>query len=360
MKKVKRNTAVLFIRDRLPYLVTGIVIIVFGAALMIIDKARLRKGINDTDTTMYFIIVALFFICVWLVVDYIRQRIYYQQVSMAIECSGELQAAAIVQSTVTQEQRLAVRLLEQQQTTYLNELRNFRRQQEIHNHFVLQWVHHMKTPVSVMDLLMQEALQQMPYTEQEQHQFVSNMKDEAERMTKGLEMLLYSARIDKFEFDLHIKRIAIHDLIRDVIIAHKRLCIRHSITPQIDGEAWVETDIKWMTFVLNQLVSNAIKYSKGISGSKRLTFQMKQTANEVKLSVIDEGIGIPSHDLPRVFDPFFTGENGRAAEESTGMGLYLAQQVCHRLGHRLNVRSEEGSGTTFTVSFETKSIQRLD
>ncbi|MCR8842302.1 sensor histidine kinase [Paenibacillus sp. SC116] len=360
IKKVKRNSAALFVRDRSSYILTGIAIIALGVTIMKLDKARLSKGINDTDTPVYFMVVSLFFIGVWLAVDYIRQRTYYRQVSMAIEHSGEMQATAMVHSTVTQEQRLVARLLEQQRTAYLNELRSYYRQQEMHNHFVLQWVHNMKTPVSVMDLLMQEASQQMPYTEQEQHQLISNMKDEADRMTRGLEMLLYSARLDKFEMDLHSKQVPLHELIRDVIIAHKRLCIRHSITPNIVGEAWIETDMKWLTFVLNQLVSNAIKYSKGKSGPKRLTFQIEQSASEVKLTIVDEGIGIPPHDLPRIFDPFFTGENGRSVEESTGMGLYLAKQVCDRLGHNLTVRSEVGKGTTFIVAFEPRSIHRLE
>ncbi|WP_281167990.1 sensor histidine kinase [Paenibacillus assamensis] len=309
-KQGTHSTAVLFIRDRLLFFLTALVIIVLGVVLMELDRVRLSKGINDIGTTTYFIIVSLFFIGVWLVIDFIRQRAYYRQLHIAIEHPPVMQAAAIIQSTVTQEQRLVARLLEQQQSAYLNELRSYHRQQERHNHFVLQWVHNMKTPVSVMDLLMQEAIQQIPFSDQEQYQFISDIQDEADRMMRGLEMLLYSARIDKFEIDLHCKRFSLHELIRDVIIDHKRLCIRHSITPQIVGEAWVETDMKWMTFVLNQLVTNAIKYSKGRSGPKRLHFHMEQNEHEVKLNVIDEGIGIPSYDLPRVFDPFFTGENG--------------------------------------------------
>ncbi|UHA73486.1 sensor histidine kinase [Paenibacillus sp. 481] len=358
-KSAHRSSVVLFFRDRLLYIVTGLCVVGLGVTLMLLERSRVSRGISDGGTITYFIVVSVFIIGLWLAVDYVRQRAYYDEMKSAIERPHGLQASAVVQSTVTQEQRLVARLLEEQQRSYLNELHTYERQQELHNHFVLQWVHNMKTPIAVIDLLMQEAVQQMPATEEEQHQLVSSVKDEADRMTRGLEMLLYTARLDKFEIDLHIKRTPLHEIIRDVMIAHKRLCIRHSIIPRVDGVAWVETDAKWMAFVLNQLVSNAIKYSKQKLGPKSLIFRMEQTANGVKLSVIDEGIGIAAHELPRIFDPFFTGENGRSAGESTGMGLYLAKQVCSRLGHDVSVHSELGVSTRIVITFEPTSLHVL-
>jgi signal transduction histidine kinase len=137
-----------------------------------------------------------------------------------------------------------------------------------------------------------------------------------------------------------------------VINEHKKACIRYRIFPKIEAGAeavWAETDEKWIVFVLGQLVTNAIKYSKPKEGAKTLTVTVRETEDECRVIVKDEGIGIAEQDMPRLFDAFFTGENGRRVSESTGMGLYLAKQICNRLGHRLEVASVLGEGTSVTL-----------
>ncbi|MFX3632057.1 MAG: sensor histidine kinase [Candidatus Pristimantibacillus sp.] len=347
-----------FLWDRKFYILIYFIGMGIGAVMFLLDKMRYADQI-DSGTLYYFIELALFVLVVGLAIDYIRQRTYYRQINEATYRTFELKDSSIVQSGVTSEQKAVQRLLGAQHSAFLTELDKYRRQQELHNHYVLQWVHHMKTPVSVIDLLAQEAQQQgYNQTKEEQKSMLDSMQEETERMTRGLEMMLHTARLDKFELDLHIRTIALHEIIRKVINANKKLCIRYSIFPRVEGEAYVESDEKWLTFVLNQLVSNAIKYSKRKPGSKKLTLRIEigDGVGAVKLSVEDEGIGIESQDLSRVFDPFFTGENGRAVEESTGMGLYLAKQVCGRLGHDLSLSSTAGEGTTAILSFNVEGI----
>ncbi|MGO4540937.1 sensor histidine kinase [Paenibacillus sp. 2TAB19] len=358
---MNRVTLVVFLKDRLFYILVNLFIIFLSVFMLLLERERYSKlKMIELNTVIYFVVLALFFLTLWLVFDYLRMRPYYKQLLIAIERSDGLFTTAIVQEAVTKEQRLAAKLLEEQHRAYLDELGKYRRQQELHNHFALQWVHHMKTPVSVIDLLSQEALIQSQHTPEDQRQFAASVQEETERITSGLEMMLYSARIDKFEFDLRIERTALHELARSVLNAHKRLCIRYSIFPRLDGEAWVETDPKWMTFVLNQFISNAIKYSKNKPGSKSLLLRIEpKGVNATMLSIQDEGIGIPAHDISRIYEPFFTGENGRTTGESTGMGLYLTKQVCSRLGHTLSVSSEAGKGTTFMVSFVSQGIHKI-
>ncbi|TCM98015.1 signal transduction histidine kinase [Paenibacillus sp. BK033] len=329
-----------------------------ACAMFSLDKLRYERA--DAGLVYYYAELAVFLLIIGLAVDYLRQRGYYKQLQDAIEHGTELNASMVVSSGVTKEQLAVQKLLAAQYGAYLTDLSQYRRQQEQHNHFVLQWVHHMKTPVSVIDLLVQEALQErdVPPAHSERLQ---SIREETGRMTRGLDMMLHTARLDKIEFDLHPRSVALHEAARSVINAHKQLCIRHAIYPRIDGEAVVETDEKWLTFILNQLIGNAIKYSKRKPGSKKLIVSIEQEPDlsAVRMSVIDEGIGIEAHDLPRVFDPFFTGENGRSVEESTGMGLYLAKQVCGRLGHELYAESEVGSGTKVTVVFRPEGIHLL-
>jgi len=356
---MKFMSVTMFIRDRIIFILSGFLIIGLGACLMLLEHAR-NPASMELSTMYYFTGAAAFFIVLGLTIDYVRQREYYKQVRYAIEREGEIQTGAIAPYAVTAEQQLVVQLLDQQNSTYLNKLGTYRRQQELHNHFVMQWVHHMKTPLSVVDLLLQEAMTQQPISEEEQQELILSLLEESDRMSKGLEMLLHTARLDKFEMDLHLTKLPLHDIIHEVLIAHRRLCIRHAVIPQIQGEAWADTDRKWMTVVLNQIVSNAIKYSKDKQGTKQLIFHLEQQDTISKLMISDEGSGIAPHDLPRIFDPFFTGENGQVAGESTGMGLYLAKQICSRLGHELFVASELGVGTTFTITFSPHGIHILD
>lgn len=87
-----------------------------------------------------------------------------------------------------------------------------------------------------------------------------------------------------------------------------------------------------------------------------ITIRIEAEGHETRLSIADEGIGIPPQDLPRIFDAFFTGENGRSMTEATGMGLYLAKQVCIRLGHQLYAESKEGAGTVMTIVFSSDTL----
>lgn len=361
MSHKKRGAmALLFLRDRLLLVLCVFTIIGLACCIYWLEKMR-YPGLVETGTIYYFVVLAVLVLVVWLGLDYVRQRYFLKQMKEALNDSDHLQAMSIIQSPATGEQKLVSALLQDQHRAYLNELNKYKRQQELHNHFVMQWVHHMKTPVSVIDLHTQETLRQPPENEEEWREMIGSVQEETDRLTRGLEMMLYTARLGKFELDLHIRKTALHELIRGAINAHKRLCIRYSIYPRVEGECWVETDEKWIVFVINQLISNAIKYSKAKPGAKTLLFRMSLSGDTGNLLEIkDEGIGIASHDLPRIFDAFFTGENGRGTGESTGMGLYLAHQVCMRMGHSLTATSQLREGTTFRIGFASGGIHIMN
>jgi len=346
----------IFLKDRLPYLATMFLIVAIFVVLMLLE-INLNKGYVYPNTIIYFIVLSLLCMIGWLVFDYMRQRDFYKEVWAAVENVSELRDTLSLHTIVTNEQMIYSKLLHKMHTAYLNELGKYRRQQERHNHFVLQWVHHMKTPVSVIDLLTQE--DPTSKASAQEKELISSIREENERLTRGLEMMLYTARLDKFEIDSHIRRVALHEVARNAINTHKRMCIQHSIFPKIEGEAYGETDEKWMTFILNQLLSNAIKYSKHKPGAKQLIVTLHKDMDKDSITVTDEGVGIAEHDLKRIFDPFFTGDNGRTEGESTGMGLYLTKQVCDKLGHELIVQSEIGVGTSVTIICKSGGIHKM-
>ncbi|MBW7476627.1 sensor histidine kinase [Paenibacillus oenotherae] len=316
----------------------------------------------NLNTVLYTGLLVLCCVALWLVFDYMRQRPYYSQLNEAIHQASSLDASLRVRSGVTADQLAVQELLRAQHEAYMDELGRYRRQLEMHQHFIHQWVHQMKTPIAVIDLITQQDNEADSVHEASWKPDLRSIREETDRLTRGLDMMLYTARLDKFEVDVHIRTMRLQDLARGVVNTYKRLCIRYKIYPQIEGEGIVQSDEKWLAFVLNQLIGNAIKYSKQKPGSKKLLIRIEpllHSSDGVALHVIDEGIGIAAHDLPRIYDPFFTGDNGRLVEESTGMGLYLAKQVCGKLGHRLTVNSEQGNGATATITFTPHSLQQL-
>jgi signal transduction histidine kinase len=111
----------------------------------------------------------------------------------------------------------------------------------------------------------------------------------------------------------------------------------------------VLTDAKWLRFILNQLLTNAVRYSAGYGNSVVIAAVKKGT--EQIIEVRDQGVGIPKQDIERVFEPYYTGENGRKYKESTGMGLYLTAEICKQLGHDISLKSVVNKGTTVSLSF---------
>lgn len=114
----------------------------------------------------------------------------------------------------------------------------------------------------------------------------------------------------------------------------------------------VYTDEKWVRFILDQMISNAVKYR---TAQPTLHFSATAKDDQVILSVEDNGIGIPQSDLSRIFEKGFTGQNGRTVQSSTGIGLYLCRRLCDKLGIGLSV-SSEGKGTTFSLSFHANDF----
>ncbi|GMK42613.1 two-component sensor histidine kinase [Paenibacillus sp. CCS19] len=348
-----------FLQDRLPYIITFYMALFFAMLVLTLDLQH-GRSLPSISSLLYTALLATVIILGWIAWDYARQRLYYRQVAEMIAADKPTALSIMrVRDGATREQLAVQQLLEKQHKAFADELADYRRQREQHLHFTNQWVHHMKTPVSVIDLLLQQAAEQQD-AENDNQAIRSSMQEELERIYRGLEMMLHTARLDQFRMDVRIDRVSLLPLVRETINRHKKACIRSSIFPRVEGQdVLVETDAKWLSFLLGQFITNAIKYSKDKPGSKTLRFTVSSLPDGgCSLSLTDEGIGIAEHDLPRVFDPFFTGENGRLVEESTGMGLYLAREVCSRLGHDLAIESELGVGTTITIYFYNSAVHQ--
>lgn len=349
-----------YLRDRLPHLAAmglAIVLVVAFVQLMLLSHGLPFSWADDA----YIALLAAFVAALWLGLGWLRRRAFAQELNEAWRQAGADAAAAslLLRSAVTREQRALVALLQRLYAVHAGELGALRKQQEFHRHFAARWVHQMKTPLSVIELLMQrhnDGREAAAARDTER-----SVLEETSRLRLGLDMMLHTSRLERFELDASFRTVRLGELAREVIGEFKKSLIRRSIFPTLAGDAEVETDAKWTAFILGQLVSNAVKYAKKEQQTQRLAISIARQPDEsVLLTVRDEGIGIPPEDLPRVFEPFFTGGNGRLTGESTGMGLYLAKQACSRLGIELGIASEPGIGTTVSLTFRPSGIHRLE
>lgn len=241
-------------------------------------------------------------------------------------------------------------LLKEQYRLYQDKLTALREQQEQQNYFQSRWAHQMKTPLAVLDLL----LQQWAAGEVSSSELANSLYEVRDKFAAGLELMLHNSRLSQFELDFTAQQADLHALVRQAINEHKAAFIRYGIFPKVTGEqspTIIKTDPKWLLFVFDQIINNALKYSRQEADAKIIEFVITSSGSEVTVACCDSGVGIPPEDLERVWQPFFTGANGRRFPEATGMGLNLARKVCDRLGHKIAIASRVNEGTTVTLSF---------
>lgn len=203
------------------------------------------------------------------------------------------------------------------------------------------WVHQIKTPISVMQMILKSE-------DSDEHRELSA---ELFRIEQYVEMVLCYFRLDSNSSDFVFKNIDLNQIIRSAIRKFAPQFVRKRIKLKYEpADAEVLTDEKWLTFIIEQLLSNAVKYTK----SGQITISV--SADKV-LSISDTGIGIAEEDIPRIFEKGFTGYNGRVDKKSTGLGLYLCKKAADKLSHQISVKSAVGKGSTFSIDLHSNNLE---
>lgn len=218
------------------------------------------------------------------------------------------------------------------------------------------WVHQIKTPISAMKLLLEAEREELGQLicddEQSQCLLSDNMdsfEDELFRIEEYVSMALQYQRVSSTENDFVLEKVGVDSVIRDTIKKYAKIMIRRHIGIKYSGTGQeVYTDGKWLAFMLEQILSNAIKYTP----QGGVTIETAEEKDRFFITIKDTGIGIKAEDLPRVFEKGYTGYNGRADKKATGIGLYLCRQMADKLGHTIRMESELGKGTKVWIGFD--------
>ena len=203
------------------------------------------------------------------------------------------------------------------------------------------WVHQIKTPIASMRL----ALQSEDTAESRQ------LQSELGRIERYVEMVLTFLRLGADSTDYVIKEHELDDIVRGAVkklagdFINKKIKLEYT---ELDEK--VLTDEKWLSFVVEQVLSNAVKYTS--EGTVSIYTESPKT-----LCIRDTGIGIAADDLPRVFENGYTGYNGRSDKRASGIGLYLCRRVCNKLGHTISAESKAGEGTVIRIALDKKKLE---
>lgn len=210
---------------------------------------------------------------------------------------------------------------------------------DVIDYFTL-WTHQIKTPIAAMDLLLwQEASREEEYYEQKRQ-----VQSELFKIEQYVGMVLQYLRLTDSVNDFVLREYELDGIIRQAVKKYAPMFIQKKLALEYETiKVRVVTDEKWMVFVIEQLLSNAIKYTS--SGSVRIGIK------NGCLMVEDTGIGVLAEDLPRIFDKGYTGYNGRNDKKASGIGLYLVKEILNRLGHKILAESAPGDGTRIKILF---------
>ena len=214
--------------------------------------------------------------------------------------------------------------------------------QREYREYVERWVHEIKAPLTASRLICREL----------DGDTRRKLTAELSQIEAHVERALFYARAENPEQDCLFRQIELEKIAAQAIENHRSLLIQNDIRVEMENmNCAVYTDEKWAVFILGQLLQNAARYR---GPEPIITLSAKPLGRQTQLIVHDNGIGIPAHELPRVFERGFTGSNGRIRGGSTGIGLYLCRKLAVFLELELRMDSQEGAGTTVTLTFPAK------
>ena len=324
-----------FLKDRLYSII--IALFCYFIILSVLLAYKSDKAIVIAITIILLVTYILLFLT-----DFFRKQKFYTDLLTNID---NLDKAYLVLETLNRPEFYEGELLCQalyEIDKSMNENVRIEKEQLLDNkEYIEMWIHEVKRPLASLVLTL------------------NNQKNILDRKTKNIlkrledyvDQVLYYVRSENAEKDYFIKEVDLSKVIKNVGIKNMDDLLDNKVEFIVDKTNYkVFTDSKWLEFILNQIINNSIKYKRNIDNSY-IKIYVKDNLDITVLIIEDNGIGIKSSDIRQVFDKTFTGTNGREKTTSTGMGLYIAKNLCKKLGHKIEIESKENEYTRVFITF---------
>ena len=327
-----------FLADRRISLFCYVMFMIFTSMVIYLDgSVKVSAG-----NILYINLVSLSCYIIYLISRYLFYRNYYKSLFDIVENNRD-EIINRLPKPKSYEQILFHEVISALYTEQNLKIQRLYDQKKDYEEFITSWVHQAKTPIAVSRLLV-ENNSNTPNKET-----LYSLEEELDKIENYIEQALYYSKIDDFSKDYLINEVEIDRLVKDAVKKQAKTFINKKINIEIDNtDITVTTDKKWFSFILDQVLTNALKYTSDHGYIKIYGLTENKTQ---KLIIEDNGIGIKLEDLNRVFDKGFTGHNGRENYKSTGIGLYLSKRLAKKLGHDVTIESKYGEYTKVAIIF---------
>lgn len=331
-----------FLKDKIIYIVCSIFLALFFGFILNMLKVT-------TSLIILICSLELIIAVVPIIIDYIKRNKYYSDLYKTINKMEKKQYIAEMLNEATfADAEILSHILRITTKAMNDEINTYKFREEEYREYIETWIHEIKLPISCISLI----------CDNNKNEVTSSILEEKDRIEKYVEQALYYARSMNLEKDYSIKKIKLSNIVKSCIKKNSKQLISCKTKININNIDYdVYSDSKWLDFILGQIISNSIKYSKA---QLELSFRAEEEDNNIKLFISDNGIGIPNMDIGRVFDKGFTGENGRKFSKSTGIGLYLCKELCSKMHINLKIESKEEIGTTVIINFPKSKLVMLE
>lgn len=330
-----------FLKDKLIHIIINIIAILIVSLFMVVLKLNLSA---------IFFINLIYFIAfiIPLIYEYMKKREFYNSVEDIIDgIDKKYLASELIENPDFEEGKIFYDFLIECSKSMNDEISKYKISSKEYKEYVEMWIHEVKTPIASSKLII----------ENNRSQITNSIDEEINEIDYYLEQALFYARSYSVEKDYIIKKINLRDIINNVIRKNSKTFIKSKIKLSLENlDYYIYTDTKWMEFIINQVISNSIKYR---SENPKINIYAVKNKNNTYLYIEDNGIGINKKDIDKVFEKGYTGNTGREYTKSTGIGLYLCKKLCDKLGLHISLSSQEYKGTKVKIIFPQTSMTNV-
>ena len=330
-----------FIRDK----ILQISLIVFGIAT--IEIFLLAYPYYGIFIKIYIPLSLLILYFVSIIQEYFKKKVYYENIYKLLdELNEKYLITEVIENSSFIEGKIFKEILEQIDKSMIENVNIYKYLQEDYKEYIEMWIHEIKIPIAASKMIV----------ENNKNEITKSIDEELDKVENYIEQALYYARSNTVDKDYYIKKNKIEDMVNECIKKNRKVLIGEKISINTHNlKISVNTDSKWIVFILNQIIQNSIRYRKAEGQAEIEIYSVKGKENVI-LYIKDNGMGIKKGEITRVFEKGFTGTNGRMLnKKSTGIGLYLCKKLCDKLGMAIELNSIQNEGTEVRLVFPNSS-----
>ena len=321
-----------YIKDKINY--------ILALAIYLIIISTYLKAINLTYLTIFIVIFITFtFFILAFLLSYYKTSKYLRNIEKTMDKLPEKYLITeILQKPRSAEKLAYYRILKRANKSMLENVTDIKEKQKDYKEYIESWVHEIKIPITSAKLL----------CENNKSDITNKIDEDIEEVNNYVEQAIFYARMDQVSNDFMIREISLNEVIKNVLARNKKIMIQNNMKVELkDVNIKCYTDEKWLEFILNQIITNSIKYRNDNNAVIKITGI--QNKENIILKIKDNGIGIKKSEIDRIFDKGFTGTNGRNQTKSTGIGLYLCKRLCEGIGMEIDANSKENEYTEIVI-----------